>query len=327
MTTHVVPDELDGQRADVALGHLLDVSRSQATRIVRDGTVTIDGRTLRASGRVRAGQRLEVSLPEDTDEAVPPPPVPPIRWQDEHLLVLAKPAGLVVHPGAGHPAGTLVDALVAAAIPLAPRGGDQRPGIVHRLDRDTSGLMVVASTDRAHAGLVDALRRRDVHRRYLALVAGRLPATTGRVDAPIGRDPRDRQRFAAVEDGKPAVTHWQVLAEVDVDCGPATLPASLLACRLETGRTHQIRVHLSFAGAPVIGDRRYGGGGALAGRLGLERPFLHAAHLSFTHPVTGEQVSVDEAVPEDLARAAHQAGVPRSALVAEADPGTASGRG
>ena len=323
MTVHRVPDELDGQRVDVALSQLLDVSRSQATRVVREGTVAVDGRPVRASGRVRAGQRLEVVAPEDTDEVVPPPPVPPIRWQDQHLLVLAKPSGLVVHPGAGHPSGTLVDALVAAGIPLAPRGGADRPGIVHRLDRDTSGLMAVASTDRAHAGLVEALRRRNVHRRYLALVAGRLPASTGRVAAPIGRDPRDRQRFAAVEDGKPAVTHWEVRAEVDVD----GLPATLLSCRLETGRTHQIRVHLSFAGAPVVGDRRYGGGGALARRLGLDRPFLHAAHLSFAHPVTGEQVAVDEAVPADLADAAHLAGVPRAALVVGSGPGTVSGRG
>lgn len=310
MSSHVVPDDLDGQRVDVALAGLLDLSRSQAARVVRDGEVTIQGRPARPSGRVRAGEQLEVVLPVADDTTVPPPPVPPIRWQDDDLLVLAKPAGLVVHPGAGHPAGTLVDALAAAGIPLAPRGGEGRAGIVHRLDRDTSGLMVVACSDRAHAALVESLRRRDVDRRYLALVAGRLPSATGRVDAPIGRDPRDRQRFAAVEEGKPAVTHWQVRAESEV----AGLACSLVECRLETGRTHQIRVHLSFAGTPVVGDRRYGGGGALARRLELDRPFLHAAHLSFPHPVTGEQVSIDERLPDDLAHAAHLAGFPATTL-------------
>lgn len=310
--THEVPDDLDGQRVDVALGRLLGLSRSQAARVLRDGEVTVDGRPARASGRVRAGDVLTVVLPDAAEEAVPAPALPPIRWQDDDLLVLAKPPGLVVHPGAGNPSGTLVDALAAAGVPLAPRGGQGRPGIVHRLDRDTSGLMVVASTDRAHEGLVSALRRREVQRRYLALAGGRLPSRTGRVDAPIGRDPRDRQRFAAVEDGKPAVTHWEVRAEREVDDRPCTL----LTCRLESGRTHQIRVHLAFAGAPVVGDGRYGGAGTLADRLGLDRPFLHASHLAFEHPVTGEHVEVEEPVPDDLARAARAAGLPPEALTA-----------
>ena len=230
-----------------------------------------------------------------------------MRWQDEHLLVLAKPPGLVVHPGAGHASGTLVDALRAAGVPLAPRGGQERPGIVHRLDRDTSGLLVVACTDRAHEGLVDLLRRRDVERRYVALAQGSLPSTTGRVDAPIGRDPRDRQRFAAVEGGKPAITHWARAGAADV---PARPVVSLVDCRLETGRTHQIRVHLAFAGAPVVGDLRYGASPAVAAaRSTCTVPFLHAATLGFVHPVTGEHVRLVEPLPDDLRAAAAAAGL------------------
>lgn len=311
MSTHVVPDDADGQRADVALATVMGTSRSRAAARLDAGDVRCRGRVVGRSDRVRAGDTLEVSDP-DTAEAPlppPPPPLPPVRWRDEHLLVLAKPPGLVVHPGPGHPAGTLVDALRAAEVPLAPVGGAERPGIVHRLDRDTSGLLVVASTDAAHRGLVDALRRRDVSRRYLALAEGTLPSETGRVDAPVGRDPRDRQRFAAVAEGKEAVTHWEVRGT-----GTAgTARVSLLACRLETGRTHQIRVHLQFAGAPVAGDRTYGGSAATADALGLGRPFLHACRLAFTHPVTGEPVEVVEPLPDDLDAAADAAGLPEAA--------------
>jgi 23S rRNA pseudouridine1911/1915/1917 synthase len=305
VSTHVVPAEADGRRADVALAGLLGTSRNRAAARFDDAGVSRDGRPLRRSDVVHAGDRLVLADPPAPAPARPAPPLPPVRWRDEHLLVLAKPPGLVVHPGAGHPDGTLVDALRAADVPLAPRGGADRPGVVHRLDKDTSGLLVVACTDRAHAGLVDLLRRRDVDRRYLALVDGTLPGRTGRVDAPIGRDPRDRQRFAAVEGGKPAVTHWSVRATGRTGDAAVTL----VACRLETGRTHQIRVHLAFAGAPVVGDRRYGASRAVAERLGLERPFLHAATLGFVHPVTGERVEVREPLPPDLRSAAAAAGI------------------
>jgi 23S rRNA pseudouridine1911/1915/1917 synthase len=309
VTRHVVPADADDRRADVAVAAMLDLSRSRAAGLFTDGGVRRDGRALRRSDVVRPGDVIEVALPTDDEPTGPAPALPPVRWQDEHLLVVAKPPGLVVHPGAGHADGTLVDALRAAGVPLAPRGGTERPGIVHRLDKDTSGLLVVASTDEAHAGLVDALRRRDVERRYLALAEGTLPSTTGRVDAPIGRDPADRKRFAAIQSGKPAVTHWQVRAT-----GRAgTQVVSLLACRLETGRTHQIRVHLAFAGAPVVGDRRYWASAAVAATLGLARPFLHAATLGFTHPVTGEPVRVVEPLPDDLAAAATAAGFDPSA--------------
>ncbi len=305
MTTHRVPTAADGHRADVVVAELLDVSRSRAATRFVDGGVTRNGRPLRRSDILHAGDEIEVAPPPSSGPTAPPPAMPPVRWEDDHLLVLAKPAGLVVHPGAGHDTDTLVDALRAAGIDLAPRGGPGRPGIVHRLDKDTSGLLLVAKTDRAHAALVEAMRRRDVARHYLALAEGTLPSTRGRVDAPIGRDPRDRQRFAAIEAGKAAVTHWQVQSAGQVE----TAVVTLLRCRLETGRTHQIRVHLSFAGAPVAGDLRYGASAAVAARLGLTRPFLHAASLGFVHPVTDEPILVTEPLPADLVDAAGVAGV------------------
>ena len=305
MTTHVVPADADGRRADVVVADLLGCSRSRAAARFDDDGVTRAGRALRRSDVVHTGEVLEVAPGPDAPAPVPAPPLPPVRWQDEHLLVLAKPAGLVVHPGPGHASGTLVDALRAADVPLAPRGGPERPGIVHRLDKDTSGLLVVASSDRAHEGLVDLLRRRDVERRYVALVEGTLPSPTGRVDAPIGRDPRDRQRFAAVEGGKPAVTHWSERGRGRV----GTTVVSLVDCRLETGRTHQIRVHLAFAGTPVAGDLRYGASRTVATALDLTRPFLHAATLGFAHPVTGQPVRLVEPLPDDLRAVAARAGV------------------
>ena len=305
MTVHEVPADADGRRADVVVAGLLGVSRTRAAACFDDGGVRRLGKALRRSDPLHTGDVIEVvtGVPEPVEVA--PPPVPPVRYRDEHLLVLAKPPGLVVHPGPGHASGTLVDALRAAGIELAPRAGEQRPGVVHRLDKDTSGLLVVACTDRAHEGLVELLRARDVERRYVALAEGALPSTTGRVDAPIGRDPRDRQRFAAVQEGKPAVTHWSVRGTGRA--GTATV--TLLDCQLETGRTHQIRVHLSFAGAPVVGDRRYGASPAVADALGLARPFLHAATLGFVHPVTGDTVRLTEALPDDLDRAARAAGL------------------
>jgi 23S rRNA pseudouridine1911/1915/1917 synthase len=296
MTRWAVPEDAAAGRADVVLANIRGVSRSRAARLLRDGRVRRDDRVLRPSDEVHPGDVLDVVDAAEPAASMPPPLLPPVRFRDDHLLVLAKPPGLVVHPGAGHPDGTLVDALRAAGVPLAPQGGPGRPGIVHRLDRDTSGLLAVACTAEAYEGLVDALRDRRVTRRYLALVQGVLPAVTGRVDAPIGRDPRDRQRFAAIESGKPAVTHWEVLRTGDA----GGTPVALVACRLETGRTHQIRVHMAFAGAPVAGDLRYGASAKVAERLGVQRPFLHAAHLAFTHPVTGQDIALDEPLPSDL---------------------------
>lgn len=287
------PDE-DGERLDVVLARRADCSRSAAARWLDDVDATVDGSSVKRSAPLVAGAHVVVPAAPQPEQR-PTPPVPPVRYRDEHLLVVAKPAGLVVHPGAGHHGDTLVDALRAADIPLAPGTGPDRPGIVHRLDRDTSGLLVVASTLVARDGLVEQLRRRTVERRYLALVRGELPSTVGTVDAPIGRHPTDRQRFACVEGGRPARTHWEVL---DVT---ADRRISLVACRLETGRTHQIRVHLQAVGHPVLGDDRYGDTLGLSADVGVPRLALHAARLGFDHPVSGDPVQCDEPLPADLA--------------------------
>ena len=215
LATFVVGEAETGERLDVVLAERLAVSRSQAGKRLEAGEVEVDGQPAAKSLRVQAGQRVRVAMPAAV-APTPAPAAPPIRYEDEHLVVLSKPPGLVTHPGAGTPDGTLVEALEAAGVPLAPAGGDVRPGIVHRLDKDTSGLLVVAKTDPAFAGLVAALKARQVARRYLAVVEGRLPTPRGRVDAPIGRDPGDRKRFACVPDGKPAVTHWEQIGRAHV---------------------------------------------------------------------------------------------------------------
>ena len=309
MTSFVVGEEAVGDRLDVVLAAQLGMSRSRAAASIDDGRVTVDGHVVSRGRRLRPGEHVEVAAsPPET--LPPPPPVPPIRFEDAHLLVVAKPAGLVVHPGSGHPGGTLIDALGGAGIPLAPGGGEGRPGVVHRLDRDTSGLLLVAKTDEAHAALVSALQRRDVSRHYLALVSGAPRAGRGRIEAPIGRDPRDRKRFAVVTGGKPAATRYRVLRSGDVAGVPRDRAVvTLVGCELDTGRTHQIRVHLSGLGNPVIGDRVYGRWPDVAAALGLERPFLHAATLAFSHPVTGQPVTVEEPLPPELASAAGRAGI------------------
>lgn len=315
--TVVVGEELAGSRLDVALATLLDITRSQASARIDAGLVTVEGRQVNRGHRVRAGERIGVDEPPD-EPSSEPPALPPIRYEDEHLLVLAKPPGLVVHPGPGHPDGTLVDALLAAGFALAPRGGEGRPGIVHRLDRDTSGLLVVALSDSTHEGLVAALRDRRVTRRYLALVAGVPASERGRIEAPIGRDPRDRKRFAVVADGKPATTRYVTLAAGRASgLEPARSEVALLACKLETGRTHQVRVHLTGIGHPIVGDPTYGPRTDLARAVRLERPFLHAAALSFAHPVTGAEVEVTEPLPDDLLGALDRAGIARG----DAHPG------
>lgn len=298
------PDDA-GERLDVALSRWLAEPRNRTAARIDRGEVAVDGRPAKRSLRLEGGERVTVEAPPVEPSGAAGAVAPPIRYEDDHVLVVAKPAGTVVHPGVGNPAGTLVQALVEAGVRLAASGGATRPGVVHRLDRGTSGLLVLAKTDEAHAGLVAALKRRDVTRGYLALAEGELPARTGRVDAPIGRDPRDRKRFAAIADGKPSVTHWRVRT---VGRGGDS-PVSLLDLRLETGRTHQIRVHLSYAGHPVVGDRTYGASTAVAERLGLERPYLHAARLSFDHPVTGDRIDLAEPLPEDLVAAAEAAGL------------------
>lgn len=316
----VIGDEHAGRRLDQVVASVLATSRTQAARRIDEGDVTIDDIERSRSHRVVGGERLVVAA-EAARIPTTPPPVPPILYRDDDLLVVDKPAGLVVHPGHGHPDGTLVDALVAGGIPVA--GGDpHRPGIVHRLDKDTSGAMLVALSEAAHIGLVQALQARTVTRSYLALVDGSLPAACGTIDVPLGRDPRDRTRFAGVADGRDAVTHFAVQA---TGARPNRRPVQLVACRLETGRTHQIRVHLAHAGARVAGDLDYGASAATAEGLGLERPFLHALHLQLAHPRTGNVVSVEAPLPHDLVAVLERVGIdPEVAVAAAVDwPGDA----
>ena len=279
-----VRPEQEGERLDALLADRLG-SRSRAAKLIEDGRVLVDGEARPKRHRVRAGEEIEV------DE--PPEPAAPakvdvpygVAYEDEHLVVVDKPAGVVVHPARGHQTGTLAQALEG-------KGGDPwRAGIVHRLDRDTSGLMVVAKSEESHRRLKAMIQRREVTREYLALVLGRPPARSGTIDAAIGRDRRHRTRVSTdTDEPREAVTHFAI---------ERALPdATLLRITLETGRTHQIRAHLQAIGHPVAGDPDYGGKGA----LGLRRQFLHAARLAFDHPLTADRVDVTSELPEDLAR-------------------------
>jgi 23S rRNA pseudouridine1911/1915/1917 synthase len=289
-----------GTRLDALLAEPLG-SRSRAARLIDAGAVRVDGRAEPKRYAVQAGQTIDVDDPDDTpaptdigatvDYAVP--------YEDEHLLVVDKPAGVVVHPARGHLTGTLAQALEGTNPAPATREDGWRAGLVHRLDRDTSGLLVVAKSDAIHAALKEALQAREITREYLALVEGRPPSRTGTIDAPIGRDRRVRTRMSTDTDNpREARTHFEI-AEA--------LPAfTLLRVTLETGRTHQIRVHLQAINHPVVGDPDYGH----AGLLDLERQFLHAARLAFAHPVTGAAVEVESPLPADLAAALQAARAP-----------------
>jgi len=294
-----VPDAAAGERLDRFLAGLPEIgSRAVAERLLAAGEVRVDGATLAKSHRLSGGETVVLDsahLTRGRRPGVAPEAMElTIPYEDEHLLVVDKPAGLVVHPAPGHARGTLVHGLVAHDA----AGGDEpdRPGIVHRLDRDTSGLLVVARSPEAHRRLENLVRRRALEREYVALVVGRPRSRSGTIEAPIGRDRSDPTRHSLdTATPRDAVTHFE-LAEL--------LPRhALLRVRLETGRTHQIRVHLSAIDLPVAGDPVYG----RAGELGLERQFLHAARLAFPHPLTGDRVEVTSALPPDLAAALEQA--------------------
>ena len=282
--------ESGGERLDVFLAARCEgASRSRIRRAIDGGGVRVDGRERAAGFRLRAGMRVTVRLP------APPPPAAraqdiPITvvHEDEALMVVDKPAGMAVHPGAGRPDSTLVNALLGMDKRLSRAGGEAlRPGIVHRLDKDTSGLMMVAKTDAAHAALSEQLRARTVEKVYLALVSGEPREARAAIDAPIGRDPNDRRKMAVTEDGREALTRYRVLSSV----GGRTL----VEVRPKTGRTHQIRVHFAAIGHPIIGDALYGTADA---RLG--RHFLHAARLGFAHPNGGGWVRFESALPGEL---------------------------
>jgi 23S rRNA pseudouridine1911/1915/1917 synthase len=293
----VVPPEAAGQRLDRFLAASAGVgSRAAAERLLADGNVVVDGVARSKSHRLEGGEEVSVEIggrpptlqPEDVDLR--------IAWEDEHLLVVDKPAGIAVHPSPGHGSGTLVHGLLGRSV----AGGDEpeRPGIVHRLDRDTSGLLVVARSDEVHRRLQRLIRRRELVREYLALVRGRPRSRTGRIEAPIGRDRRDPTRMSLDTDRpRDAVTGFELVELLEEH--------ALLRVRLETGRTHQIRVHLAAIELPVSGDPVYGA----AGDLGLERQFLHANRLAFEHPLTGLRIDVESELPPDLSAALERARV------------------
>jgi 23S rRNA pseudouridine1911/1915/1917 synthase len=287
-----VPEEAAGERLDRFLAGLPEIgSRAVAERLLRDGGVLVDGAPRAKSARLAGGEELEFEAPGPvTSTLVPEEMELTVPYEDEHLLVVDKPAGLVVHPAPGHAQGTLVHGLLAYDV----EGGDEpeRPGIVHRLDRDTSGLMVVARSPEAHRRLQELVQQREVTREYLALVVGRPRSQRGTIEAPIGRDRRDATRQSLDTDTpRDAVTHFEVEELLQRH--------ALLRVRLETGRTHQIRVHLAAVDLPVAGDPLYG----RAGELGLERQFLHAARLAFPHPVTGAPMEVSSPLPPELENA------------------------
>jgi 23S rRNA pseudouridine1911/1915/1917 synthase len=293
-----MPEALDGERVDRVVALLTGASRSEAATLLAQGAVTVDGRPVtKASARVATGQVVEVDADiEGSDPELEPDPTVEldIVHVDDAVVVVDKQPGLVVHPGSGREHGTLVQGLLARFPDIAAVGDPDRPGIVHRLDKGTSGLLVVARTEAARSALVDQLAHRTAARRYLALVWGHLDSPIGLVDAPIGRSQRDPTRMAVSARGKEARTRYEVIGTY---AEPA--PVSLLRCRLETGRTHQIRVHLAAIGHPVVGDERYGG--RRQPLLDVPRPFLHAEHLAFVHPATGAEVAFSSPLPPDLA--------------------------
>ena len=300
-----VSEEWVGKRLDVAISELCEVTRSAAARLIEDGAVTVNGRAATKNSRLRRGESVAVLLPEpEPCEAIPQNIPLDVVYEDEDLIVVNKPVGMVVHPAAGNPDGTLVNALLwHCGGSLSGVGGVVRPGIVHRIDKDTSGLLVVAKNDAAHLKLAEDLKGHHVNRIYYAIALGRLRETEGTVDAPIGRHPIDRKKMAVIRNeelkSRPAVTHWRVLAEGAMDGNLF----SLLRCELETGRTHQIRVHMASIGHPLLGDPVYGGDktafeakhrGCIHGQC------LHAGELHFKHPISGEAMHLYSDLPADL---------------------------
>jgi 23S rRNA pseudouridine1911/1915/1917 synthase len=298
--TLTVPEEGEGVRLDRFLASVLpNQSRSQIQRLIKDGQIQIAGRDVKANHAVRVGQEISINVPEPVDAEPQAEALPlPIVYEDHDLIVVDKPAGMVVHPAAGHATGTLVNALLHHVDDLSGIGGEKRPGIVHRLDKGTSGLMVVAKHDRAHEELARQFAEREVEKQYFALVWGIVQAGR-RIDAPIGRDPGNRKKMSArARRAREAVTRI-------VRTEHFGLAASLAQVAIYTGRTHQIRVHLSAIGHPIVGDALYGGvhrrvAGDLRALTHLERPFLHAAHLAFKHPTDGRLMEFDSPLPADL---------------------------
>jgi 23S rRNA pseudouridine1911/1915/1917 synthase len=294
-----VPDGLVGERVDAALSRLLGLSRTAVADLADAGAVRVDGREVAKGERLRAGGWLEIELPDPPSAARPAPadPVPGLRivHDDDDLVVVDKPVGVAAHPSPGWSGATVVGGLAAAGYRIATSGAAERQGVVHRLDVGTSGLMVVAKSEYAYSRLKQAFRERTVDKIYHALVQGHPDPLTGTIDAPIGRHPTADHKWAVVAGGKPSITHYAVIE--------AFRGASLCEVHLETGRTHQIRVHFAALRHPCAGDLTYGADPVLAGRLGLTRQWLHAVRLAFVHPGTDEPIEFTSDYPSDLGHA------------------------
>jgi 23S rRNA pseudouridine1911/1915/1917 synthase len=291
-----VPDGLDGLRVDVALARLFGMSRTAAAGLVDAGGVIVDGVPASRSAKLRSGALLEVTLPEP-ETAAPPQPVDglTVLYDDDDVVIVDKPIGVAAHPSPGWTGPTVVQALAAMGYRVSTSGAAERQGIVHRLDAGTTGVMAVAKSERAYSALKRAFRERTVDKRYAALVQGHPDPSRGTIEAPIDRHPSADYKFAVVADGRPSVTHYETVE--------AFAGASLLDIRLETGRTHQIRVHMAAIRHPCVGDLTYGADPVLARRLGLTRQWLHARELGFDHPATGERITVTSPYPADLQHA------------------------
>lgn len=287
-----------GDRLDKYLAvQVPELSRSAAKRLIDGGRVTVNGEPVKASYKVRAGD-VVVAIPTAEETAAPSAELIPLRvvFEDRSLLVVDKPAGMVVHPAPGHSSGTLVNALLAYCPELAD-SGDDRPGIVHRLDRDTSGLIVVAKTEKARRALQRQFKEREVYKAYLALLDGHLEPAWGRIEAPVGRDPKHRQRMAVLAGGREAVTEYHVLEQFAHQIGPVAGNYTLVQAEPQTGRTHQIRVHFASIGHPVVADPVYG---RRKVQLPVPRQFLHAQRIGFKHPLTGVRLQLEAQTPADL---------------------------
>lgn len=284
---HIIPDEQAGERIDKVLSTLnADWSRTQVQQWIKDGNVLVNGQKPKTNYKCSANDKIEVSIPEPEElDVVPEAMDLDIYYEDQDVLVVNKPKGMVVHPAAGHGTGTLVNGLMAHCKDLSGINGVMRPGIVHRIDKDTSGLLMVAKNDMAHESLVNQLMNKTVTRKYRAIVHGVIPHDYGTIDAPIARDPKDRQSMSVVDNGKHAVTHFQVIERFR--------DFTLVECQLETGRTHQIRVHMKYIGYPLAGDPKYGP----RKTLDIGGQALHAGVLGFEHPRSGEYLEFEAPAP------------------------------
>ena len=290
-----IPEGLDNERIDSALARILGLSRSVIVKLLESDEVNLGHKVLGKSDKVQSGQVITVLMPEPPSGiAIPPTPLDDLTivYQDTDLVIVNKPVGCAAHPSPGWIGPTVVGALVAAGIPLSPSGPAERQGIVQRLDVGTSGLMMVAKTEAAYLKLKDMFRNREIKKIYHALAQGHLEPAVGSIDAPIDRHPKEDYKMAVISEGKPSVTHYEVIEYYR--------SVSLLKVELETGRTHQIRVHMSAIRHPLVGDMTYGADPNLAAEIGVNRPWLHAQALEFTHPISGLPISVSAPYPGDL---------------------------